>query len=299
MDRRFLLLVASMCCHSSASAEAPIYFDLRGLVFAGVGALLLFVFLIVAVVRTKSRGIRLLSLMGLGAYVVVPMLISMNAHRVRERGESWTLFESERYNRSTDSIIFDLCQKAIEQRPQQKIQGFRLLKVESLPDLPARGWRTGADFFVGGTTYPGRDTPATVVQALQNSMRQLSKQTRFEGLDVFPFVEYQLPDGRWKRYEVPVGKLTYVEQDVSDVRASHGLKIAQIKTGTKRQYTIYAGSIEVIDLATGAVVGKHLSYTVDRYWEAHNHHALFAGEHCTGLPLGVDFLTDWLRPLVF
>ena len=285
-------------------AAAPVYFDIGGLLLFGAIAAIVFIVLVVTLARAKSKSTRTLCLLGLASYVVVPIVLSVLSSSARQvpRGkyEPWTLFERERS--SMDSIVgpklVNLCARnRVDQSLKHEIVGIRLLEAKHLPEAPARGWVTGLDFFVGGTRVPGRiDEPASIVEALQNSARELRKALEREGSEIAPFVEYQTQDGRWKRYEVPVGSPSFAELDAVNVQASHGLRFSQVKTGLERSDTIYAGSIEIVELSTGKVVGRHFSYTSDRYWGAHNHYSLFPSGHCAGLPLGVDFLTHWLEP---
>ena len=185
----------------------------------------------------------------------------------------------------------------VDQALKHEIAGIRILEAKPLPEAPARGWATGLDFFVGGTLVPGRiDQPASIVEAFQNSMRQIWKTLKREGSEFTPFVEYQAQDGTWKRYEILAGASSFIERDAVDMKATHGLRFSQVKTGLEKSDTIYAGAIEIVELSSGKVVAKHFSYTSDRYWGAHNHYSLFPSEHCDGLPLEVDFLTNWLEP---
>lgn len=283
-----------------AFAAAPIYFDIARLLLFGLAAVVIFATLLITLFKAKSKTTRVVCSLGLLAYVVVPILLSLPSYAIRDKGVTWVLREGERASTDVEagSLVVSLCQKnATDTSSVNKIAALRLLDAKHLPDHPARGWPTGLDFFVGGTTHQGTDNPASIVDGLKNSFRQLAKPASTEG-HVPPVLEFRASDGRWKRYSVTPPAAHYLEEDLTRTRATHGIRFMQVRTGYEEKYKLYAGTIEVVDLETNTVVAHHFSYAHDRYWGAHNHYSLFAGEHCRGLPLGEDFLTNWLRPLL-
>jgi len=282
-------------------AAAPIYFDIAGLLLYGIVAAILFVVLVVALFRTKSKATRTICLLGLLSYIVVPIVLRRPSYQVQEKGASWTLRERERSEvaSAAEVLVVGLCQKnAVEIPSPEVVVGLRLLEEKPISELGARGWPTGLAFFVGGTNAKGSDNPSSVVEGLKNSMRQLFATSKRDGKGPPPFFEYQSADGQWMRYAVKPPAVYYVEEEARAVEATHGIRFKQHPSGYEETYKLYAGSIEVVNLLTKEVVARHFSYAHDRYWGAHNHYSLFAGEHCKGLPLGEDFLTNWLRPLV-
>ena len=165
-------------------AAAPIYFDIAGLLLYGVVAAILFVVLVVALFKTKSKATRVICLLGLLLYVVVPIVLLRPSYQVQEKGASWTLRERERSEvaSAAEILVVGLCQKnAVEIASADKVVGLRLLEEKPIPEFGARGWPTGLAFFAGGTTAKGSDNPSSVVEGLKNSMRQLFATSKRDG----------------------------------------------------------------------------------------------------------------------
>lgn len=284
-----------------AFAEAPVYFDLGGLILYGALAIVLFVAMLVLAFRTKTLWVRTLCLLGLASYIAVPVYMNHAAHKVSPKGSGYMVFTNEWNQKSTNGypILSELCRlHGQDQRPIGPIRGIRLLEARHLPDAPARGWDSGLSFFVGGDAD---GTPTTVVDALKFSMRKYRTKLRGKGIVDSPFLEYQAQDGKWMRYIARPGEDSFVDQEATETQATHGIRLMQFKTGLEQEQTIYGGSIEIINLSSksvlhvGSVVGTYTSYTTDRMWGAHTNYALFPGTHCVGRNEG-GFLTEWLEP---
>lgn len=253
---------------------------------------------------TRSRVIRVGSgaALLLVAYLGFLRYSEWDAHRTRKQGESWTLFERERYEReaSYGEKLRGICGggngRGITRHPTTTAVGLRILETKALPESTARGWESGLAFFLGGETGSGTVGPATIIEGLQTAVRRIDSK-RDSALNTEPpFIEYQAADGRWKRYARVPGTSRYAAQDAEDTLATRGLRIVQIKTGLEISHTIYGGRLEFVDLATGTIVGEHESYAMDRYYGAHNNYALIAAARCSALPHMVDFITNQLAP---
>ncbi len=254
---------------------------------------MLFVALLIIVATTKVKALRIFAILGLSAYVVLPIVYSIDAHRIRPKNESWTLFTNERQQIEQQiwPTFRSLCEKVEALNIESKIDvtGFKILDIKPLSysNAQARGWDSGIDFYAGEIIEKNTFVSLPIIENLKKTLPKYIKTG---------FIEYKNKNGLWERFYLDTNKNSEQEKNTS---ASHGIVFEQIFTGYEKKYTIFQVSISVYDLQNNKLVARNVGLMHDVYWGAHNNHQLLTlhgdENYCKRVP--DNFVAYWLSSL--